>query len=155
MRAERRGLGGVEAMARPAGTPGGDLLVTDPRSCARRRTHRTVARPVRNAVGPLVPPLLVAGVAVVVVKRLTRDSGGELNAIWLLPLPQPIRPGERRRDHEGGGEQGGGIGGAHGHDSERDEKPSTTHVPTATEYVTGCAQEPSRTSWFMTGSQAS
>ena len=83
--------------------PPGNLLVTDPRSCAHRRTHRTVARPVRNAVGPLVPPLLVAGVAVVVVDRLTRDSGGELNATWFLPLPQPIRHGERRRDDESEG----------------------------------------------------
>src|SRR5262249_61620413 len=97
MRAERRGLGGVEAMARPTGTPGGDLLVTDPRSCAQRRTPGTVARPVRNAVGPLVPPLLVADVAVVVVDRLTRGSGGGVNTIWFLSLPLPIRHRERRR----------------------------------------------------------
>jgi hypothetical protein len=80
-----------------------------------------MARPVGDAVGAIVPPLLVAAVTVVVVGRLAGDCGGKLHAI--RTFSSPPRDGEDRRGEEGEGQQRRGVRYADGANPKRDENP--------------------------------
>jgi hypothetical protein len=88
---------------------------------AQRRTRRAMACPVGDAVGAIVPPLLVAGLAVMVMSRLAWDCGGELHAV--RTFPSPPRDGEHHSGEEGEGQKRRGVRYADGADPERDENP--------------------------------